>query len=49
MHATFVAFVLYRMIVRAPLTQHDRGACEPVAVQPAGAIHLAPEPAVVKD
>ena len=47
MHAGFVAFVLYRMIVRAPLTQHDRGPFEVEPVQPAP-MHLTPEPAPAK-
>lgn len=42
-HASFVAFVLYRILVRAPLTQHDRAAFEAVPVQPAAPIHLTAE------
>jgi len=48
MHAGFVAFVLYRMVVRAPLPAEDRGAFEVELVQPAP-MHMAPEPAVAKD
>lgn len=48
MHAGFVAFVLYRMIVRAPLTQLDRGPFEVEPVQPAP-MHLTPEPAAAKN
>lgn len=43
MHASFVAFVLYRMMVRAPLPTLGREPFEVEPVQPAP-MHMAPEP-----
>ncbi len=43
MHASFVAFVLYRMMVRAPLSTLGREPFEIEPVQPAP-MHMAPEP-----
>ncbi len=41
-HASFVAFVLYRMIVRAAVPSEDRGAFSVATTQGAGAVHFAP-------
>ncbi len=41
-HATFVAFVLYRMLVRAPVPSEDRGAFSVATTQGAGVVHFAP-------
>jgi hypothetical protein len=40
-HAAFLLFVLYRMLVRAPLKQADREPFEPEPLQPAAPLHLA--------
>ena len=41
-HGSFVVFVIYRMMRRAPVASHPDGAFEVATTQGAGAIHFAP-------
>ena len=47
-HAGFVAFVLIRVFLRAPVAREDRSTFEPGTIQPAAPLHLKAEPAAGK-
>jgi MFS family permease len=47
-HAVFMAFVLIRVFLRAPVAREKRPSFEPATVQPAAPVRLQPEPAAGK-
>jgi MFS family permease len=44
MHSAFVLFILYRMVVRAPVPSEERGVFNIATTQGPGSIHFAPPP-----